>query len=120
MLQSPVCLDFELLSQGVAVYYLSPKWPFPINVYISVDNGEPVQVDLTDYNKPQAPNKSAETVPCMPVWGAELSNDSHTVVVSMGDSVNQFVVVDAFKYSPISICVYNHTHHTSLSQLYGS
>jgi hypothetical protein len=100
---------------------MSPKWPFPISVAISVDNGLSNKVDLMDYNSSLAANNSSETVQSQALWGwtsPQLTNESHTVVVSMGKD-GTFVVVDGFKWDMISSFAYNHTHTFHL-QLYGS
>jgi len=78
---------------------MSPKWPFQISVSISVDNGLSNRVDLRDYDSALAPKNSAETVQSQALWGwtsPQLTNESHTVVVSMGDD-STFVVVDGFE-----------------------
>lgn len=91
-----------LYSPGVAVYYMSPLWPFPISVAISVDNGNSATVDLRDYSSPPSPNSSRETVQSQVVWASSsLTNDTHSVVISMADD-SQFVVVDGFVYDMIT------------------
>jgi hypothetical protein len=83
-------------SPGVAVYYMSPLWPFSIGVVIDLDAEGSFPVDLQDYSRPTAPDDSPETVKSKPVWGVTgLKNGSHQVTVSMGQD-SPFVVVDAF------------------------
>jgi len=93
------CCDLfsPILSPGVAIYYMSPKWPFQISVAISLDGGNSTTVDLRDYSKPLAPNNSTETVQSQSVWSSTtLTNETHSVVVSRGNG-STYVVVDGFK-----------------------
>jgi len=83
---------------GVAVYFLSPLWPYAVSVELNLDDGAGVTIDLTD---PLATPTSGgpETAPWRPVWGATgLSNSSHSLVVSMPIDGN-FAVVDGFIYT---------------------
>lgn len=83
-------------SPGVAVYYMSPLWPFPIGVVIDLDSEGGFPVDLQDSSRPPASSDNSETVRSNVVWGATgLENGTHQVTVSMGQD-SQFVVVDAF------------------------
>lgn len=82
----------DLNTAGVAVYYLSPEWPYTVNSYVSLDGALPVLVDMT------APllndSTTAETVESDVRWSATgLINEEHQVVVTLGA---QYAVVDAF------------------------
>jgi len=84
---------------GIAVSYLSPRWPFAISVSISIDDGTNDLVDLTDPSDSSEPNTSEETVQSAVVWQKlQLTNDIHIVTVSMGP-YGGFVVVDGFIYT---------------------
>jgi hypothetical protein len=75
------------------VYYLSPKWPYTVNSYVSLDGGAAVLVDMTGPAQ-NSPN-GQETIQSAPLWSATgLSNGIHKVVVTIGPS--GFAVVDGF------------------------
>jgi hypothetical protein len=79
--------------QGVAVYYLAPKWPFQFDSKITVDKGPSVIVDLTDHNAPINAN-GPETVQSAIVWSVTgLTNSLHIVEINLGDNHG---VVDGF------------------------
>ncbi|TFK33252.1 hypothetical protein BDQ12DRAFT_691300 [Crucibulum laeve] len=81
---------------GVAIYFLSPLWPYLVNTAVSLDNGPIALVDLVDHSRPQDPNQGPETVQSTAVWGASgLANTQHTLVVSVGAG-QPFGIVDAF------------------------
>ncbi|KAJ6526806.1 hypothetical protein B0H19DRAFT_1275641 [Mycena capillaripes] len=90
---------------GVAVYYLSPRWPYDVSTRLSLDGGKPVLVNLTDpYTSPSPPG-GAESALSSVGWSATgLANTSHTLIATYGN----FIIVDGFIYtvdngsSPIS------------------
>jgi len=83
---------------GVAVYYMSPKWPYPVNTELSVDGGPGQVVDLQDYSRP-ATSGGPETVGYSVVWRMTgLANSQHQLVASMAPG-GLFVEADGFIYT---------------------
>jgi len=81
------------VAAGVAVYYLSPKWPYTVNSYVSLDGGPAVLVDMT--GPPANSPNGQETIASAPLWGVTgLTNGVHRVVVTIGPS--GYAVVDGF------------------------
>ncbi|KAJ7059542.1 hypothetical protein C8F01DRAFT_989234, partial [Mycena amicta] len=81
---------------GVAVYFLSPRWPYAVTTQLTLDDDNTVVLDLTDHNASSTPPGGSESVPSSIVWSATgLTNGLHTVVVRMA-SGGQFAVVDGF------------------------
>jgi len=80
-----------LMFTGVAVYYLSSLWTFPVSVDISIDFEDSVSVNLT------VPNDSTESS-SQPMWEATgLTNGTHDVVISMSEGSTS-IVVDGFMW----------------------
>jgi len=83
---------------GVAVYFLSPKWPYSVSTLVSLDGGLGRCVDLFDPSGVRDAVGS-ETAPSTVVWSETgLTNTRHTVRVS-ACSGDQYAVVDGFIYS---------------------
>ncbi|KAJ7113379.1 hypothetical protein C8R44DRAFT_630839 [Mycena epipterygia] len=81
---------------GVAIYYLSPRWPFAINTQLTLDGGQGIIVNLTDPNATPAPESSSESSPYSVIWSATgLSNTTHSLVLTMA-STGSFIVADGF------------------------
>jgi hypothetical protein len=69
---------------GVAIYFMSPLWPYLVNTAITLDSGPPILVDLVDHSRPNTV-EGPETVQSQVVWGASgLNNTQHTLVMSVG------------------------------------
>jgi hypothetical protein len=84
--------------KGVAIYYMSPLWPYPVNSMVSLDGSPGECVSLQDSSTPPT-DGGPETVKSAPVWGVEgLKDGEHELIVSMCPG-GQFVVVDAFIYT---------------------
>ncbi|KAG8864962.1 hypothetical protein FRB96_003550, partial [Tulasnella sp. 330] len=84
---------------GVAVYYMSPLWPYPVTSQLTLDNGASVKVDLQDHSVTSTSTQGEETVQSAPVYGfTGLENGAHTLVVSMAVG-GQYVVADGFIYT---------------------
>ena len=83
------CL-YRLYKIGTAIYFYSPRWPYAVNVGISLDF-EPAQlVDLVDHRQPGGP----ATVTSKLAWESTgLENIEHTLVVSVYDG-ETYAVVD--------------------------
>lgn len=78
---------------GVAVYFMSPLWPYAVSTSLSLDSRPTVIVDLTDHNSPDS-GGGIETVASEVVWSAEnLQNTTHTLRISVGRG-QQFAIVD--------------------------
>ncbi|KAJ7171287.1 hypothetical protein C8R46DRAFT_895374 [Mycena filopes] len=73
---------------GVAIYYLSPRWPYDVSTRLSLDGGAPVLVNLTDPATSPSAAGGAESALTSVVWSATgLANTSHTLVATMGNSI---------------------------------
>ncbi|KAF8158628.1 hypothetical protein K438DRAFT_1620396, partial [Mycena galopus ATCC 62051] len=78
---------------GVAVYYLSPLWPYYVSTRLSIDGGQSVLVNLTDPYTSSSPPGGSESAESSVRWSAiNLANTSHTVVATYGN----YIVVDGF------------------------
>ena len=76
---------------------MSPKWPYMVNVAVSVDGGEVSLIDLIDHDTPTQDGGS-ETKDSEVVWARTgLDNAEHTLTVSVGGG-QQFAIVDAIMY----------------------
>lgn len=96
-------IKYLVFISGVAIYYMSPLWPYAVDSAISVDTGPQEIVDLMDHSRP-VQNGGEETVQSQVVWGRSgLTNGTHTVVVSLHSN---YIVVDAFMY----VCLVFHFH----------
>lgn len=81
-------------NKGVAIYLLSPKWPYLVNTVVSLDNGPVTLVDLVDHTRPDV-GLGPETAQSAVVWNATgLNNTSHTLVMSVGAG-QPYGIVDA-------------------------
>ncbi|KAG5635300.1 hypothetical protein H0H81_011782 [Sphagnurus paluster] len=80
---------------GVAIYFSSPLWPYPVTSLVSLDSGIPILLDLQDHNStPVANGMGAATVNAKVSWGVTgLNNTNHTLVVSVGPS-KPYAVLD--------------------------
>ena len=82
---------------GVAIYYLSQKWPFHVTTNITLDGGRAVLLDLQEY-------REISTIPeedygqAMVIASATgLENREHTVRVSVGIG-EQYAVINKLMY----------------------
>ncbi|KAH9483673.1 hypothetical protein JR316_0003143 [Psilocybe cubensis] len=84
---------------GIAVYYLSPLWPYTVNTAVSLDSGNATLVDLVDHSRPTSPDQGPETVQSRVVWSATgLKNGPHELTMFVGAG-QPFAVVDALIYT---------------------
>ncbi|KDQ20879.1 hypothetical protein BOTBODRAFT_169586 [Botryobasidium botryosum FD-172 SS1] len=83
---------------GVAVYYLSPLWPYTVNTKLTLDDTTPVNVDLTDHTGAgTVVGGGDETVAWHVIYGfTNLTNTTHTLVISPD---TQFTIVDGLIYT---------------------
>ncbi|KIM38675.1 hypothetical protein M413DRAFT_447636 [Hebeloma cylindrosporum] len=86
---------------GVAIYFLSPKWPYAVTTAVSLDSGPITLIDLVDHSRPNA-GQGPETVQSQVVWSATgLTNTRHTLVISVGQG-QPFGIVDGLIYTDMS------------------
>lgn len=89
--------SFALRTTGIAVYYLSPLWPYTVNTAVSLDSGNVTLIDLVDHSRPNS-GQGPETVQSSVVWSATgLADQPHVLTISVG-SGQPFGVVDALMY----------------------
>ena len=80
-------------SEGIAVYFLSPLWPYTVSTALTLDSRPTNIVDLTDYGSPLTTGGGSETVRSAVVWSAEnLSNTTHTLRISVGRGQQNAIV----------------------------
>ncbi|KAJ7823083.1 hypothetical protein B0H14DRAFT_2160100, partial [Mycena olivaceomarginata] len=76
---------------GVAVYYLSPRWPYDVSTRLSLDGGQSVLVSLRDPDF--SLSGDSQTSQSSVAWSATgLTNTSHTLIATYGN----MITVDAF------------------------
>ena len=82
---------------GVAIYFLSPRWPYAVTTAVSLDSGPVTLIDLVDHGRPNA-GQGPETVQSQVVWSTTgLANTRHTLVISVGQG-QQFGIVDGLMF----------------------
>ena len=85
------------LPAGVAVYFMSPLWPYSVTTSLSLDSDTPTLLDLRDYSQAfdqDAPETAASAV----VWGATgLANTQHQLIISVGAG-QATAIVDGIMY----------------------
>lgn len=97
--ESPLTFTFikypHHLLPGVAVYFLSPLWPYDVTTRIQLDSGPPFLLNLRDINAQQV-EAGWETVASHIVWSCEgLENGPHVLsVTTVGTNIP--AIVDGF------------------------
>ncbi|KAJ3851138.1 hypothetical protein EV368DRAFT_65988 [Lentinula lateritia] len=87
---------------GVAIYFLSPLWPYAVGAQLVLDNQPPAFVDLQDYSRSVSLSGGSETVSSAVVWGVEnLELGNHSLRVEFAQENSEYVVLDALIYSSI-------------------
>lgn len=108
-LKAPWTTFFINFIPGIAVYYLSPLWPYAVNTAVSLDSGNATLVDLVDHTRPTSPDQGPETVQSQVVWSATgLKNEPHVLTMFVGAG-QPFGVVDAIVYvlrTRLAVCVF--------------
>jgi len=100
------------LSSGVAIYFLSPRWPYDVGAQITLDD-DTVSVDLQDHSRPFEPDGGPETVHFDVIWSKEdLSNSTHTLRIS-SDADARYVVLDALMCVFDMLCVLTRAFKTT-------
>ncbi|KAF8076981.1 hypothetical protein FPV67DRAFT_1715941 [Lyophyllum atratum] len=85
---------------GVAIYFMSPLWPYTVNTAVSLDSGTPILLDLVDHSRPNV-GQGVETVQSNVIWGAAgLPNTQHRLVISVGAG-QPFAIVDTLIYTAL-------------------
>ncbi|KAF5369706.1 hypothetical protein D9615_010177 [Tricholomella constricta] len=85
---------------GVAIYFMSPLWPYTVNTAVSLDSGPPILLDLVDHSIPNV-GEGPETVQSHVIWGAAgLPNTQHRLVISVGAG-QPFAIVDSLIYTAL-------------------
>ncbi|RDB19845.1 hypothetical protein Hypma_013131 [Hypsizygus marmoreus] len=85
---------------GVAIYFLSPLWPYTVNTAVSLDAGPSVLIDLVDHSRPDV-GAGPETVQSQAIWSAVgLPNAAHKLVISVGAG-QPFAIVDTLIYTAL-------------------
>jgi len=80
-------------TSGVAIYFLSPLWPYRVNTAISLDSSPVSLIELVDRSQPDI-GHGPETAPFRVVWSATgLANTQHTLQISVGAG-QPFAIVD--------------------------
>ncbi|KAF8165989.1 hypothetical protein B0H34DRAFT_743864 [Crassisporium funariophilum] len=83
---------------GIAIYFLSPLWPYRVNTAVSLDSGPIALIDLVDHSRPDA-GQGPETVQSHVMWSATgLSNAQHNLRISVGAG-QPFGIVDALIFT---------------------
>ncbi|KAJ7733065.1 hypothetical protein DFH07DRAFT_755043 [Mycena maculata] len=78
---------------GVAVYYLSPRWPYAVSTRLSLDGEPSTLVNLTDPNAATTSPGQPESALYSVAWSrTDLANQTHTVVATIGN----YIIVDGF------------------------
>lgn len=78
---------------GVAVYYLSQKWPFHVTTDITLDDGPAVLLDLQEYRKMSTIPEEDYGQAIVIASATGLENREHTVRISVGTG-EQYAVMD--------------------------
>ncbi|KAJ7042250.1 hypothetical protein C8F04DRAFT_97215 [Mycena alexandri] len=84
------------LAPGVAIYYLSPRWPYAVSTRLTLDGGSSTLVNLTDPATSPSPPGGSESALTSVVWSATgLANASHTLVATIGN----YIIMDGLIYT---------------------
>ena len=87
----------DLVLLGVALYYMSPKWPYPVGTELTLFTGPTVawttSLDLQDHSQ-SAQNHTGATVESEIVaMVTDLPNSDHALVIEIGKE-RPFAIVD--------------------------
>lgn len=85
---------------GVAVYYLSQKWPFHVTTDITLDDGPAVLLDLQEYRKMSTIPEEDYGQAIVIASATGLENREHTVRISVGTG-EQYAVMDMLIYTAL-------------------
>ena len=78
---------------GIAIYFISPLWPYLVNTAVSLDSGPITLIDLVDHSSPST-GQGPETIQYQVVWHTtELANTHHNLLISVGAG-QPYAVVD--------------------------
>ncbi|KJA16568.1 hypothetical protein HYPSUDRAFT_289840 [Hypholoma sublateritium FD-334 SS-4] len=94
MLTSDPTATAVLNFTGVAVYFLSARWPYNVSSAVALDDGPAVLLDLTDHTRAVTDGGPATVKAAIVGQAVGLLNVTHTLTVSVGAG-QPFAVVDA-------------------------
>ncbi|KAJ7263095.1 hypothetical protein C8J57DRAFT_1719279 [Mycena rebaudengoi] len=84
---------------GVAIYYLSPLWPYAVSTELALDGKLGVIVNLTDPVADTTADSGSESAMYSVVWSATgLDNTTHKLIMSK-PSTGKYIVTDGFIYT---------------------
>lgn len=86
---------------GVAVYYLSQKWPFPVTTDITLDDGPALLLDLQEYREMGTIPEEEYGQAVVIASATGLKNREHTVRLSVGIGEHS-AVVDTLVYTALN------------------
>ncbi|PPR04849.1 hypothetical protein CVT24_007237 [Panaeolus cyanescens] len=91
-------LTLSLFELGIAIYFLSPLWPYHVTTAVSLDSGPTTLIDLVDHSSPNI-GTGPETVPFRAVWSATgLSDTAHSLRIFVGQG-EPYAIVDGLIYT---------------------
>jgi len=80
--------------KGVAIYFMSPLWPYTVNTAITLDDGPLVLLDLVDHNHVNTGGGPATVKSQIVAKATGLEYMKHTIRISVG--ANQpYAIVDS-------------------------
>ncbi|KXN84947.1 hypothetical protein AN958_11889 [Leucoagaricus sp. SymC.cos] len=88
---------------GVAIYFMSPRWPYDVYTQLQLDSQPPVELTLIDPNQANPTAQGEETVMSTVVWGSgTLPNGTHTLVIRKIPRPDRpYAVVDSLIYTVV-------------------
>jgi len=90
---------------GIAIYYMSPQWPYTVNTLLTLDSNSPVVLAMTSSNT-EPIGAVGPNVITQVLWGQTgLSDTEHTLVISLAPG-GRYIVVDALMYDMESILLH--------------
>ncbi|ESK87291.1 hypothetical protein Moror_5756 [Moniliophthora roreri MCA 2997] len=86
---------------GVAVYIISPLWPYKVGGFVSIDATPPIGIDMRDYTRPDPGMvHGEETVNTSVIWGmTELANTAHSLRVWTDTARWDYLALDGIIYT---------------------
>ncbi|KAF8660456.1 hypothetical protein AX16_001636 [Volvariella volvacea WC 439] len=86
---------------GVAIYFMSPLWPYRVTTGLQLDAEPPELIELIDRSRPTSEDGGPETVESQVVWSRTgLENGTHTLTIFIAVD-EPFAIVDALIYTEV-------------------
>ncbi|KAF9445838.1 hypothetical protein P691DRAFT_244559 [Macrolepiota fuliginosa MF-IS2] len=86
---------------GVAVFFLSPRWPYDVTTQVQLDSSPPEVLSLRDLDTPKS-DGGGESVGSHIIWGVEdLANQSHQLRISVAAG-QQWAIVDGLVFTTVN------------------